>query len=79
MVYILIIIIFFFASNNSHPPSALMGERASVSTWHSRLGHPALKVVRQVLSSFQLPITLSMLSKIQTYFQVKIRIALTVI
>jgi hypothetical protein len=31
-----------------------MGERASVSAWHSQLGHPALKVVRQVLSSFQL-------------------------
>jgi hypothetical protein len=48
---------FFSASNNSHPPSAFMGERASVSAWHSRLGHPALKVVRQVLSSFQLPVS----------------------
>ena len=45
---------FFSASNNSHPPSAFMGERASMSAWHSRLGHPALKVVRQVFSSFQL-------------------------
>jgi hypothetical protein len=34
-----------------------MGERASVSTWHSWLNHPALKVVRRVLSSFQLPVS----------------------
>ena len=32
-----------------------MGEHASVSSWHSRLGHPALSVVRRVLSSFKLP------------------------
>jgi hypothetical protein len=36
-----------------------MGERVSVFTWHSQLGHPTLKVVRQVLSSFQLPISIN--------------------
>lgn len=33
-----------------------MGERAPVSSWHSRMGHPAFSVVRCVLSSFKLPV-----------------------
>jgi hypothetical protein len=41
-------------SNKKRTPCALVGERVSVSQWHSRLGHPALKVVRHVLSSFKL-------------------------
>jgi hypothetical protein len=28
----------------------------SIEQWHSRLGHPALRIVRQVLSSHHLPI-----------------------
>jgi hypothetical protein len=36
-------------------PTALLGERVSVEQWHSRLGHPALRIVRQVLSSHHLP------------------------
>ena len=38
-------------------PTALLGEHVSVEQWHSRLGHPALRIVRQVLSSHKLPIT----------------------
>jgi hypothetical protein len=33
-----------------------VGERVSLPQWHSRLGHPAFKVVRSVLSSFKLPV-----------------------
>uniref|UniRef100_A0A2N9HHN1 Reverse transcriptase Ty1/copia-type domain-containing protein n=1 Tax=Fagus sylvatica TaxID=28930 RepID=A0A2N9HHN1_FAGSY len=36
-------------------PTALLGERVSVEQWLSRLGHPALRIVRQVLSSHHLP------------------------
>jgi len=38
-------------------PLALLGERVSLNKWHSRLGHPALRVVRRVLSSHQLLVT----------------------
>jgi hypothetical protein len=41
------------------PPSALIGERVSLPQWHSRLGHPSLKLVRKILSSFQLPVSKS--------------------
>jgi transposase InsO family protein len=46
-----------YSVNKSHAPSALVGERASTSQWHSRLGHPALKIVRRVLSAFHLPVS----------------------
>jgi hypothetical protein len=49
----------FFHSANKPPASAMVGERVSESQWHSRLGHPALKVVRRVLSSFHLPVASS--------------------
>jgi hypothetical protein len=45
----------FLPHANKSSTSALVGERVSIPQWHSRLGHPALKVVRKVLSSFQLP------------------------
>jgi hypothetical protein len=45
----------FSKFNKSQNPTALVGEHASVSSWHSRLGHLALSVVRRVLSSFKLP------------------------
>jgi transposase InsO family protein len=35
--------------------SAMVGEKVTVSNWHSRLGHPALRIVRRLLSKFQLP------------------------
>jgi len=50
---------FVFSSNKKLTPSTVVGERVSVSKWHSRLGHPTLKVVCQVLSSFQLPVSSS--------------------
>jgi hypothetical protein len=46
----------FFPSAYKHPRSAMVGECVSVSQWHSRLGHPTLKNVGRVLSSFQLPV-----------------------
>lgn len=44
----------FLPHANKSSTSALIDERVS-SPQHSRLGHSALKVVRKVLSSFQLP------------------------
>lgn len=35
-------------------PLALLGKCVSLNKWHSQLGHPALRVVRRVLSSHQL-------------------------
>uniref|UniRef100_A0A2N9I7A2 Uncharacterized protein n=1 Tax=Fagus sylvatica TaxID=28930 RepID=A0A2N9I7A2_FAGSY len=32
-------------------PRALLGERTSFTNWHSRLGHPAFRIVSQVISS----------------------------
>jgi len=43
--------------NNKASPFALIGERVSIPQWHSRFGHPSLKLVRQILSSFQLPVS----------------------
>jgi hypothetical protein len=41
---------------HSSSPFALVGERVSLDQWHSRLGHPAMRVVHCVLSSYQLPV-----------------------
>jgi hypothetical protein len=49
-------ILFFSSVNKSPHPTALVGERAPVSRWHSHLGHLAFSVVRRVLSSFKLPV-----------------------
>jgi hypothetical protein len=46
----------FPPTSNKSCPSALVGERVSLPQWHSWLGHPAFKLVRQVLSSFNLPV-----------------------
>jgi hypothetical protein len=35
---------------SSSSPSAFMGIRISLDGWHSRLGHPSLRIVRQVVS-----------------------------
>ena len=43
--------------NNKSSPFILIGERVSLPQWHSRLDHPSLKLVRQILSSFQLPVS----------------------
>jgi hypothetical protein len=37
-------------------PCALIGERTSLGSWHSRLGHPALSICSQVVSKFHLPV-----------------------
>ena len=36
--------------------SAFVSERATLTQWHSRLGHPALRVVSHVVSKFGLPV-----------------------
>jgi hypothetical protein len=38
-------------------PRAFIGERVSLSQWHACLGHPALRVVRQVLSNHHLAVS----------------------
>ena len=43
-----------FHSLHQIKPRAFFGERASLSQWHAHLGHPALRVVRQVLSQHHL-------------------------
>jgi hypothetical protein len=37
-------------------PRALLGERTSFTNWHSCLGHPAFRIVSQIISKFGLPI-----------------------
>ena len=42
---------------SSHPIfSAFVSEHATLTQWHSRLGHPALQVVSHVVSKFGLPV-----------------------
>ena len=36
-------------------PRALIGERISLTTWHSRLGHPAFRIVSSIIDRFGLP------------------------
>ena len=40
---------------NFSSPRALFGERTSLTNWHSRLGHPTLRVVSRIISRFGLP------------------------
>jgi hypothetical protein len=42
---------------NSTSPTALLGEKTSADQWHKRLGHPALRIVKHVLSKFSLPVS----------------------
>ena len=46
---------FFPSSSRHHQYAAFVGERASLTACHGRIGHPALRIVHQVLSKFQLP------------------------
>ena len=46
----------FTTKATSSSPLALLGERASIDRWHSKLGHPAFKVVSKILSKFNLPV-----------------------
>lgn len=43
--------------------TALLGVKAPVSVWHSRLGHPSSPVVRQILKKHQLPFVGSLQNK----------------
>jgi hypothetical protein len=56
----------FFPYANKTPHYAMVGERASTFQWHSRLGHPTLKIVRRVLSRFKLPVAAPKYSPICT-------------
>ena len=47
----------FSRSCPTTPSHALLGERTSAANWYLRLGHPNFRIVRQVLSKFQLPIS----------------------
>jgi hypothetical protein len=47
----------FPPTSNKPCSSALIGERVSLPQWHLRLGQPAFKLVRQVISSFNLPVS----------------------
>ena len=47
----------FPSFKNPPSPSTLIGERVSLPQWHSRLGHPSLKLVKKIISSFQLPVS----------------------
>jgi hypothetical protein len=38
-------------------PQAMVGERTSQAHWHRRLGHPAFRTVRRILSQFGLPVS----------------------
>ena len=42
--------------NKSHALSAVVGIKASVSVWHSRLGHASLPIVSQLLNKHSLPV-----------------------
>ena len=46
----------FLSSTSSSSAHAFLGERTSTSNWHNRLGHPNFRIIRQVLSTFNLPI-----------------------
>jgi hypothetical protein len=37
-------------------PYSLVGEKTSADQWHKRLGHPALRTVKQVIFKFSLPV-----------------------
>ena len=44
-------------STSTAPPSVFSSERASSHDWHARLGHPANRILCQVVSQFHLPVT----------------------
>ena len=42
-------------SKDHSSPCALLGKCTSFNNWHSRLGHPAFRIVSQIISRFGLP------------------------
>jgi hypothetical protein len=47
--------LYHWFSPTSAPPSVFSNERATFVDWHARLGHLGDRIVRHVLSRFQLP------------------------
>jgi hypothetical protein len=43
-------------SKISRNPSVYLGERVSIDQWHSRLDHPSLRIVHQIISKYQLAV-----------------------
>ena len=43
------------SNKKSFSPHALIGERTSFINWHTRLGHPAFRIVSNIISRFGLP------------------------
>ena len=43
------------SNKSSFSPCAFIGERTSFTNWHSRLGHPAFRIVSSIISRFGLP------------------------
>ena len=39
----------------AHPPEANIGERTSLNHWHHQLGHPNLRILHNVISTYGLP------------------------
>ena len=51
-------------SQSSSSPSAFMGIRISLDGWHSQLGHPSFRIVRQVVSQNNLGLQWSSASSV---------------
>ena len=43
------------SNKSSFSPCAFIGERTSFTNWHSRLGHPAFRIISSIISRFGLP------------------------
>jgi hypothetical protein len=53
-----------FSKNKLQRLTAFLGAKTSFSTWHRRLGHPHSRIFQQIISSNQLPVTTSKISKV---------------
>ena len=39
----------------AHPPEVNIGERKGLDLWHHRLGHPNMRILKSVISTYGLP------------------------
>ena len=39
----------------AHPPEANIGEKTSSDVWHHRLGHPNMRILQKIISTYGLP------------------------
>ena len=46
----------WFPSSSAAPPRVFSSERVSFMDWHARLGHPTDRILRHVMSHFNLPV-----------------------